>query len=65
MMNEISLQTWKRLLDEVMTPTQKKRQDKEQLANRVKNIATDLYLSGQEFEANVLYEAAETIRGME
>ena len=34
------------------------------LADRVKRIATDLYLSGDEYGANVLYEAAEAIRGM-
>ena len=35
------------------------------LADRVKRIATDLYLSGDEYGANVLYEAAEAIRGIE
>lgn len=34
------------------------------LADRVKMIATDLFLSGDEYGANVLYEAAEAIRAM-
>jgi hypothetical protein len=34
------------------------------LADRVKRIATDLFLSGDEYGANVLYEAADAIRAM-
>jgi hypothetical protein len=61
MIEQKQLEAWKRIFDTVMTPPQRRRNDHYELAKRVRLIAADLSLSGEQETANVLYEAAEAI----
>ena len=66
MISDASFQMWKNLFDEIgTTPQQRKRNDRQQLGRRVREIAVDLELSGQSDEARVLMLAARELIGNE
>lgn len=53
-------------LDQLTTPRgklSKQAQYRQQLARRIKNIATDLSLEGRDADANVLYEVVDALGG--
>jgi hypothetical protein len=66
MISDASFQMWKNLFDEIsITPHERRRRDRQQLGRRVREIAIDLELSGQENDARVLMLAAGELIGDE
>jgi len=66
MINDASFKVWQQIFDELaITPHERRRRDRQQLGKRVRLIAIDLELSGNEADARVLMEAAGTLIGDE
>ena len=66
MINDASFKVWQQFFDELaITPHERRRRDRQQLSKRVRLIAIDLELSGNEADARVLMEAAGTLIGDE
>ena len=66
MINDASFRVWQQFFDDLMpTPHERRRRDRQQLGKRVRLIAIDLELSGNDADARVLMEAAGALIGDE
>jgi hypothetical protein len=61
-----TMKAYGQFLDQLTAPRgtmSKQAQYRQQLARRIKNIATDLSLEGRDADANVLYEVVDALGG--